>query len=84
MIRWTFYFDQGSLNCNVTNEDSDREIEKIVSECSGIVWIPGHPESYVNLDHVKAITREIVVPELITENVPVTVEATGESVCCAT
>lgn len=60
MIRWTFYFDQGNVSSEVHNESDDREIAELVEEASGLIWIPGNPQIYVNLDHTKAITREIV------------------------
>lgn len=64
MIRWTFYFDEGSVSSEVTNDEEDQRIGDIVNGAdgiSGISWLslPGEQfDMQVNLCKVKCVIRE--------------------------
>lgn len=72
MIRWSFFFEEGSVQSSVTEQAED---ERIASEVEGDSpsWIslPGtNCNMYVNLSKVKAVAREIVnEEEKVTEKV---------------
>lgn len=59
MIRWTFFFDNGSVSSNVDDEENDSMLEELI-HADGMIRLPGNPEAYVNMKLVKAITREEV------------------------
>lgn len=69
MIRWTFFFDNGSVSSNVDDEENDSIIDELIHE-DGLIRLPGNPEAYVNMKLVKAITREEVQeqPPLATDS----------------
>lgn len=59
MIKWTFFFDTGSVSSNIDTPEHDDELDDLVHE-EGLILLPGKPQVYVNMKMVKAITREEV------------------------
>lgn len=67
--RWTFYFDQGHLpvECR-TDFESQLITDALESGTTPIICVPSGPlTAYVNLQHVKCVTREEVPPAPVIE-----------------
>ncbi len=62
MIRWIFFFEEGNVKSDVTDEQEDARIQEFLeSNPKGILHLPaGDTDIYVNLDRVKAFSRSIV------------------------
>ncbi len=70
-IRWMFYFDQGHIEAKVENTEEDFYVSKAISKGKdGFVLVQeGKPNIYINLDKVKCITREEILPLPVVEPV---------------
>jgi len=62
MIRWMFFFNEGSVKSDVTKEPEDTRIAEFIGDNpKGLLALPGDTaDIYINLDLVKCITRQIV------------------------
>lgn len=69
-IRWSFYFEEGSLAVDVLNEAEDQRISNAINNSDELLFAPGQGrDAYINLLMVKCIVRE-EVPEVIEEAKP--------------
>lgn len=61
-IRWMFFFDEGNVKSDLTNEQEDKRIEEFLLENGqGMLRLPGdHADILVNLSRVKCISRQEV------------------------
>ncbi len=65
MIRWVFYFEEGSVKTETISDEDDVKIRGYVRDNpKGTLLLPNaEMEIWVNLEHVKCITRQIVDEE---------------------
>ncbi len=65
MIRWIFFFEEGNIKSDVSNEEEDNRISDFVDQNpEGTLYLPGDTlDLYVNLNRVKCIARQIVDEE---------------------
>lgn len=68
MIKWTFMFNEGSVNTIVATEEEDRRIADFIEGDKGTaLYLKGDvAEFFVNLLLVKCITRETLPDHLPT------------------
>ena len=66
MIKWTFMFNEGSVNTVVATEEEDKRIADFIESNEGsALYLKGDcAEFFVNLMLVKCITREILPAQL--------------------
>jgi hypothetical protein len=63
MIRWTFYFDEGSVISDVKDEGEDVRIANYVDGLELFEFKAAEVEFYLNPEKLKLIARQIVSDE---------------------
>lgn len=72
MIRWTFVFNEGNVQSDVTREEEDNRIGEYISSL-GFLHLPGtDADLYINPSMAKCIVRQILEAQELPKEIPAT------------
>lgn len=70
MIRWTFYFEEGNVVSDITEDLEDVRVQKLVDSIGLFPFKNPQLDFYINPEKVKLVSRQIVDTEKAAEDKP--------------